>query len=253
MKVKIILMTLVLSMALAAMHAVPFMDGETLVFGVKYGLVTAAEASLSASSSTYQGVPVWYLKTDAKTHSFFDPVFKVRDRVESWWRKDTLLPMKYSKRLQEGSYNQYRIHTFRHNELKTTYQKYSTKQGTFKSEELRIPGLTQDILSAFYWVRTQPLIVGKTIYVNITSDGRSVDTKVLVHRRETINTIFGKISCLVIEPKLKQEGLFKQSGRILIWVTDDQYKIPVKLDSAITFGSFVATLKTAENVPYKVK
>ncbi len=233
--------------------AFPFRDGEKLTFSVKYGLVTAAEASLSASSSTYQGVPVWYLRTDARTHSFFDPVFKVRDKVESWWRKDNNLPMKYSKNLSEGTYKQYRIHTFNHAGRTTNYQKYSFKKGSFSSKDLPLPGNSQDILSSFYYVRTQSLYPGKVVNVNITSDGRSVDTRVIVHRKETINTIFGKKECLVIEPKLKQEGLFKQSGRILIWVTNDEYKIPVKLDSAITFGSFVATLTEAVNVPYKVK
>ena len=75
----------------------------------------------------------------------------------------------------------------------------------------------------------------------------------LVHRREKVKTIFGTMNCLVIEPKLKNEGIFKQSGKITIWVSDDAYKIPVKLESAVAFGSFVAVLKEAVNVPYKVK
>ncbi|HQO18189.1 MAG TPA: DUF3108 domain-containing protein, partial [Candidatus Cloacimonas sp.] len=61
------------------------------------------------------------------------------------------------------------------------------------------------------------------------------------------------IECLVIEPKLKGEAIFKQSGRILIWVTNDEYKIPVRLESKITIGSFVAILKSAQQVPYKIQ
>ncbi len=112
---------------------------------------------------------------------------------------------------------------------------------------------TQDVLSAFYYVRNQNLTPGKHLSVNITIDGRSVATSVLVHRREKVKTIFGTINCLVIEPKLKKEGVFRQSGKITIWVSDDAYKIPVKLESAVSFGSFVAVLKEAKNVPYKVK
>ena len=58
---------------------------------------------------------------------------------------------------------------------------------------------------------------------------------------------------MVIEPKLKGEAVFKQSGRILIWITNDEYKIPVRLESKITIGSFVAVLKSAQQVPLRVR
>lgn len=230
-----------------------FRDGEKLVFTVKYGLVHAAEATLEAKSSTYEGKAVWLLSTDARTYSFFDAFFKVRDRVESYWDKQTLLPLKYSKNLQEGNYKQRRIHLFDHSTNTTTYQKYSFKKKSYNSETQKILAQSQDVLSAFYYVRGQSLSPGKKVNLNITSDGRSVTTEIVVHRREKLSTIFGSIDCLVIEPLLKSGAVFKQSGKILIWVTDDAYKIPVKMSSAVTFGSFVAELKDASNVPYKIK
>lgn len=233
--------------------ALAFRDGEKLVFGVRYGLVTPAEATITANSSTYQGVPVWYLKIEAHTHNFFDAVFKIRDRVESWWRQDSLLPLKFSKVLQEGKYNQNRFQTFDHQAKTSEYSKYSFKNKAYKTENTSIPANTQDVLSAFFYVRNQNLVPGQKVILNITTDGKSVNTETIVHRRESINTIFGYTPCLVIEPKLKSEGVFKQAGKITIWVTDDAYKIPVKMESAVSFGSFIATLKSAENVPYKIK
>ena len=250
---KRVLLSLLSLILIAQSSALAFKDGEKLVFSVKYGLVSPAEATITANSSTYQGIPVWYLKIEAHTHSFFDTVFKIRDKVESWWRKDNLLPLKFSKVLQEGSYRQNRIHLFNHQAKTTEYSKYSFKNGTYKTETLPIPANTQDVLSSFFHVRNQNLVPGKKVIINITTDGRSVNTETVVHRRESIHTIFGYTPCLVIEPKLKQEGVFKQSGKITIWVTDDAYKIPVRLESAVSFGSFVATLKSAQNVPYKIK
>ena len=221
---------LVLTLNLIA-AAVPFRDGEKLTFTVKYGIVSAGEASLQARSSVYQGSPVWYLSTTAKTYPFFDKVYKVRDRVESWWDKDTLLPYKFSKNLQEGNYRQHRVHIYNHQEKSSTYQKWSFKKSVFENTEMVIPEGTQDILSAFYLMRTKKLEVGKSVMVNI----------------------FGNVECLVIEPKLKGEAIFKQSGRILIWLTNDDYKIPVRLESKITIGSFVATLTSAQQVPFKIQ
>jgi len=250
---KRLLITLLITVTLNQVFALAFKDGEKLVFGVKYGLVSPAEATITANSSTYQGVPVWYLKIEAHTHSFFDTVFKIRDKVESWWRKDSLVPMKFSKVLQEGTYRQNRTHTFDHQAKTTVYSKYSFKNQTYKTQTLPIPGNTQDVLSSFFYVRNQNLVPGSKVIINITTDGKSVNTETVVHRRESIDTIFGYTPCLVIEPKLKSEGVFKQSGKITIWVTDDAYKIPVRMESAVSFGSFVATLKSAQNVPYKIK
>jgi len=228
-------------------------DGEKLVFDVRYGMVSAAEASLELKSTYYQGKPVWLISSTARTYSFFDVFFKVRDRVESWWDKEKLLPHKFAKNLEEGSYRQHRIHTYDHTNKTSTYQKWSFKKKSFTTIEMSIPEKTQDILSAFYLVRTMDLRVGQRPVVSITVDGVTANTEIVVHRKEKVKTIFGQIECLVIEPKLKGEAVFKQSGRIWIWVTNDAYKIPVKMQSEITFGSFIAQLKTAENIPYKIK
>ena len=250
---QITLLGLVLLLILPLSADLAFRDGEKLVFTVKYGIVHAAEATLEAKSANLSGRSVWNLSTDAKTYPFFDAFFKVRDRVDSWWDKQTLLPLKFSKNLQEGNYKQRRIHTFDHNANTTDYQKYSFKKGVFTSEEMKMLANSQDVLSAFYYVRNQDLKPGQRLRVNITSDGRSMASDVIVHKREKLSTIFGSINCLVIEPKLAGGAVFKQSGKITIWVTDDQYKIPVKMESAVSFGSFVAILKEAYNVPYKVK
>ncbi|MBW6514910.1 MAG: DUF3108 domain-containing protein [Candidatus Syntrophosphaera sp.] len=244
---------LILAVLSAGLYPVAFKDGEKLTFKVKYGIVSAGEAVLEAKSSSYQGNPVWHLSTTAKTYSFFDPFFKVRDRVESWWDKQTLLPYKFSKTLQEGNYRQHRIHTFDQAGRSTYYQKWSYKTDTWTNETQALPFDTQDMLSAFYEVRNRNLKPGAAVTVNITSDGRSVPTEIAVHRRERASTIFGTVDCLVIEPRVKSEAIFKQSGNILIWVTDDDYKIPVKLQSAVTFGSFIAILTDARNVPYSIK
>ncbi|MDD2231053.1 MAG: DUF3108 domain-containing protein, partial [Candidatus Cloacimonetes bacterium] len=243
MNFKRIILAVVLLLLATSMFAAPFMDGEKLTFDVKYGIINAAEATLEARTSLYQGNPVWHISTNASTHKFFDRIFKVRDRVESWWDKDTLLPYKFSKNLQEGNYRQHRVHIYNHKTLKSTYQKWNYKNSNFDNTVMDISPDTQDILSAFYSVRFTRLAVGKSVFINITADGREMRTEVVVHKREKVKTIFGTVNCLMIEPLLRSEAVFKQSGRILIWVTDDEYKIPVKLESKITIGSFVAYLK----------
>lgn len=227
-------------------------DGERLTFNIKYGVISAAEATLSVNSSTLDDKPVWLIASNAKTYSFFDAMFKVRDTVQSWWEKDNLHSLRFSKRLNEGKYRQYRVHHYDQANHTSVYQRWNFKKGVFRTKTITIPANTQDILSAFYYTRQQELAPGKTVLIDVTTDGQSYKTAVVVHRRETIDSIFGKKRCLVIEPKLRGEAVFKQSGKILIWVTDDEYKVPLKMTSEITFGHFTALLKSAEKVPYPV-
>ncbi len=244
-------LTFLLVILAVQVFANPLREGEKLVFDIKYGIVSAAEATLELNSINHGGTSAWQIKSETKTYRFFDVFFRVRDSIESIWQKDKLLPLRFTKNLQEGKYRQLRIHDFDHSKNVTTYSKWNFRRNEWDREELAFPKNTQDILTAFYWVRTQRLDPGRSLFVNITADGRSVDTEIVVHRRETIKSIFGDKECLVIEPKLAGEAVFKQSGRIFIWLTNDQYKIPLKMQSEISFGSFVAVLKEAKNVPYK--
>jgi len=246
------LVFLILGVAFANLNAV-ITDGEKLVFNIKYGVISAAEASLEIKSSSLNDKPVWLITSNAKTYSFFDSMFKVRDVVHSWWEKGNLRSLRFSKRLNEGKYRQYRVHNYDHEKQTSTYRRWSFSKQQFRDSEIKIPQNTQDILSSFYYVRQLDLMPGSRVIVDITTDGKTYKTQVIVHRRETIESIFGNKNCLVIEPVLKGEAVFKQSGRILIWITDDEYKVPLKMTSKITFGSFSAILKSAVNVPYQIQ
>jgi hypothetical protein len=228
-----------------------FRDGEKLTFDIKYGFVTAGQATLEVEETVFRdNVPVYQITSKARTTSFFDRIFKVRDEIESIMDKETLLSHRFTKRLNEGRYQQYRIHYYYPEQGFTKYLRYSFKDRKFNEEELEILEETQDILSAFYWIRKQDLKPDSSQFVNVTADGRNYTAEVKVHRTETLKTIFGSKECLVLEPILEGDAIFKQTGSILIWVTNDEYKIPVKMTSQVTFGSFTANLTAAKNVPY---
>jgi hypothetical protein len=46
----------------------------------------------------------------------------------------------------------------------------------------------------------------------------------------------------MIEPLVQEGGLFKSDGQILIWVTDDARKMPVKVATKIPIGYVTAEL-----------
>ncbi len=231
-----------------------FQTGEKLTFSIKYGIITAGQAVLEVSETVYHDtIDCYLIRSTSRTNSFFDTVFKVRDKIESVLDKKRFVSYKFTKKLKEGLYRQHRIHFYYPDQNFSLYLKYSKKHKRFKEKRMEIPSDTQDILSAFYWTRTQDLEVGKSVFINVTVDGLNCNTEIKILRKEEIETIFGMKECLVIEPVLLGEAIFKQTGNILVWITNDEYKVPVKMESKIIFGSFKAILKDAENVPYTNK
>ncbi|MDO9578826.1 MAG: DUF3108 domain-containing protein [Candidatus Cloacimonadales bacterium] len=229
-----------------------FQTGETLIYDIKYGVITAGESTLTLKEITYRDTIACYqILSKASTNSFFDKVYKVRDEIESIWRIRDLQALRFTKKLREGNYRQHRIHFYYPEQGFTIY----TRIGKNKTKEDRmdIPPFTQDILSSFYYLRMQEFTVGDTVVVNVTADGRNYPAKIIARKLEKIETIFGEKECIVVEPILEGEAIFKQTGEIYIWITNDEYKIPVLLSSKIIFGSFKAILKDAKNVPYKIK
>jgi len=223
-------------------------DGERLVFDIRYGAITAGEATLNIERTEYRGYDAWRIWTTAETNSFFDRIFRVRDFIESMATADSLFSLRYTKRLHEGRYRQHRIHQNYLSQGFSTYSRFSFSRGEFTDTRLEIPANTYDVLSAFYKVRTMDLEPGQTIRLHVTSDGKNYTALINVLRRERIDTIFGRVDCLVIEPELEGEALFRQTGNIFVWLTDCERRIPVLLQSRVVFGHFRAILRSVREL-----
>ena len=81
------------------------------------------------------------------------------------------------------------------------------------------------------------LRVGKDEVLEVYADGKVYPLKVIVHAKEKVTVPAGTFRCIKVEPVLKSEGIFKQKGKLTVWLTDDKLKIPVKMTSKILIGS----------------
>lgn len=99
-----------------------------------------------------------------------------------------------------------------------------------------------DPLSVLYYVRTMKLEVGKPAYVDIFDSKKLWNVEVQVLRKEKISTILGEVDAIVIKPLMKSEGIFNRKGEMLIWLTDDKKRVPVKMQTKVAVGAVTATL-----------
>ena len=171
--------------------------------------------------------------TTAKSNSVVSTFFKVRDRVESFMDVGGLYSRRFEKHLREGKYIKDEVV---HLDQCARLAFYADGDTT----EIR-PG-TQDALSSLYFVRTLDLEVGRLLAFPNHSGKKNYPMRVRVLGREKVKTPAGKFNCVVVEPRMKSEGIFKHRGRLTVWLTDDDKKMPVKMKSSVTIGSITAEL-----------
>ncbi|BBA71156.1 DUF3108 domain-containing protein [Geobacter sulfurreducens] len=104
-----------------------------------------------------------------------------------------------------------------------------------------------DIVSGFYFLRNKRLEVGQPVVLHLFDSNEYAPTTVEVLRREGVTLPGGRtVDTLVVHPLLKTAGIFRRTGDMMIWVTDDAYKVPVRMETAISLGRVRAELISAE-------
>ena len=208
---------------------------EELLFDIIWGgwsfnWVQAGKATLDLTPTS--NPKVWQISSRAWCNGFFQSFYPVEDTVSSFINKRGIYPLKFQKILHEGSY---------HTRLLADYDQQKHLLITLDTS-LSINPFTHDILSAFYYIRTQPLVVGKSFELAAVSGKKKYGLRVNCLREETVEVPAGKFPCFVVEPVLKEDGLFKSKGKLWIWVTRDARHLPVKMQSKIPVGSIKAEL-----------
>lgn len=217
-----------------------FTVGEKLTFAVQYGSITAGYAVMSINEVVEEsGRPVYHLVAEATTHPFFEKIFRVRDRIESYIDVDYLFPWRYEKHLREGGYKADAVY------------RYDQRAGRMlepdKGKSEPMPIGSQDVLSCFYFFRTMDMTPGTEQTIRVSADDmKSYELKVNILRRERVSSLAGDFDCVLVQPHLKFQGVFQQKGEVFVWLTDDERRIPVKVRSKIAIGSININLQDAE-------
>lgn len=212
---------------------IAFGVNEKLNFDINYGFINAGTATMEvANLIEYQSRPCYQIITTAKSNSFFSSFYNVEDRVESIVDAVGIFSWRFEKKLREGSYSSDRMYEFDQREHLAFYDVDTTE----------IPPFVHDALSILYFIRTQDLVVGQSHFVENYIDGKQYKTEVKVVKKETIEVAAGSFDCVLVEPLMQSVGVFKHSGKLKVWLTDDRLKMPVLMKSKVLVGSISAEL-----------
>ncbi len=230
--------------------------GEKLSFDVRYGFITAGHASMEVHDMIMvrDSFPAYQIVTTARSTSTFDIFFKVRDRVESILDSRGIFSWGFKKSLREGGYkfdlsvNYDQLYGKAYVEMIRYHDDEPLRIKKREEFEIPVPKYVIDILGSFYYVRTQELRTGEPIYMKNHDNKKIYALKVIVQKKERIKVKAGEFDCVVVQPRLKGEAIFKQKGKLWVWLTDDEFKIPVQMKSKAFIGSVTTELVKIEGV-----
>jgi hypothetical protein len=219
-----------------------FAIGERLVYDVGYSFITAGEAVFSIPAiDTINGrecYQVLFTVNSTKTFSFF---YKVEDRYETILDKKGIFPWRFTQRIREGKYR---------NDFAAEFDQLENI-ATTKAGKYSIPPYVHDVVSAMFYVRTLDYSkrrAGEKIYLQNFFKDTTYQLAVKFLGFQQISVDAGKFNCVLVEPMIMEGGLFKSDGRIIIWMTNDERKIPVKVSTKVVIGSIDAELREYSGV-----
>jgi hypothetical protein len=207
-----------------------YSGGEYLKFDVHWSFMSVGDAYLVVTDTLYQGRKCNIVTFRLESKPFFDMFYKVRDRYRTIIDADGLFPWRFEQQIREGGFSRDFTAEFDQRAGVAT-----TTGGTYP-----IPPYVQDIMSAFYYARVIDYVKfhpGQRIELQNFYKDSTYPLGVKYKGRQRIEVDAGTFDCIIVEPLVTEGGLFKSEGRILLWITDDDRKMPVRVRAEIPIGS----------------
>jgi hypothetical protein len=228
----------------------PIWIGEKLSYNVSYFGVSAGDFVLeSLPHKSIAGREVYHIKGTAVTSKVFNLFYRLNDTVETFIDYQGLFSHRFHIILDESKQARDALELYDSEKAQTFYwNRWNHKErGYTETKEFDpIPRFSQDSLSVLYYLRTVPLPAGAVLTVPVVSEGKSWEAVVTVIRRELMSTPMGRVMTVVLKPETRYQGVLKKSGDSFLWLTDDERRVPVRLEAKVKIGTVVANLTAFE-------
>ncbi|SDC86563.1 DUF3108 domain-containing protein [Williamwhitmania taraxaci] len=208
-----------------------FQVGETLRYNLSYGFLDVGTATLRVYLGNNGDSPAYYVRAEAKTNPVSGKLFNIFDVYESYIDITTGLPIKAIRDIAENRYRYYNEVVF----MRNTKEVFSSKTGVHA-----VPDSVLDILSAFYYARrfsmTKVKENQKVGFVTYFPD-EVFHFDMIYKGLEMVKSHFGWVECQKFVPIVETGRLFRKKDAVVIYITNDNNRLPIKIEMRMIFSS----------------
>lgn len=226
----------------------PFL-GENLAVEITFLKIPVVNATLRVTEETAEGDrPIYHLAVWAKTTPFYSLLYRVNNRYDSFFTWPQGHTLRYERHIQETGWTLRRV---------VTYQEgYAVYDG---QRRVLVPAETRDLFSALYALRGQPLENNRVSDSSLDLDGQTWMMRAVVLGREQVQTDMGLRRAVKVQIRFlssdrvqgnKRESdvltnnLVREKTKVIIWLSDDERKTPLKAQFRLAPFSIKATFCT---------
>jgi hypothetical protein len=226
-----------------------FQSGEKLKYLLHYGILNAglAELKVNESNKQFDGKKRAYnMVGKGWTTGATDWFFKVNDHYETYMDGEELESLQFIRRVNEGGFIINQDYYF---------DTDSNKVMTQDNVKYDVPSGVQDMLSTFYYARNIDFSKAKVNDIFIIPafvDNKVEYIRIIYKGKETIKTKSGKYKCIKFNPLVLEGRIFRDDEDVSVWITDDDNKIPVLIQSKVIVGSIKAELIEYEGLAHPI-
>lgn len=254
-KILLILLLVATSQASFSQQQSAFEEGEWFKFKMSYSnWLKAGNATLQVKEESLNNKEVYHVVGKGWTTGMIKWFFKVKDRYESYFDKETIMPYKFVRNIDEGGHKKDIVIDFDQKNNKAHVNNIKHKKKTVIDTKPNI----QDMVSTFYYLRnhlkTDSLKVGDEVEIDMFFDEENYGFKLKYLGEETISTEFGEIESLKFRPYVMAGRVFKEEESLTLWVSKDKNKVPLRIKADLAVGSLRADLEAFRGLkhPFKI-
>lgn len=234
-----------------------FKSGEQLTYAMSYSLLfmwtDVGEVVFTAQDVDFHGNPAVHFKAEGKTYSFYDKFFKVRDLYESWVEPKSLRPIYFNREVDEGGYTINNIYTFDWS-TDRLFAYIKRKNHPEEIDTLQILPCSIDIVSILYYSRNidySEAKINQRFTVSLALDDQLYTVMYRYLGKEEIDVKgLGRFRCMKFGVGLVKGTVFSGKEELTLWITDDDNKIPIYIESPVKVGTVKGRIIKMQNLRF---
>lgn len=229
----------------------PFRVGEKVVHKVSWSKINAGYMSFEVKPfANVNGEKSYQFQMQIWSNSFFSSIYSVDDKLVSLVDYDTLVPSVFTLHVQHTTeLREARAFFDQKKKIATYWEKKVTSNEGEKEKKIQWPiqEFSQNVYSALFYMRTFQWKVGVTHQFRVADDNENLIFRAKAIRKEKIETEVGSFDAIVVQPQVELKGIAKPVGDIFMWLSDDDRKLILRIESKVKIGTFVTEI--SELVP----
>jgi len=215
----------------------PFDGGEKAFYQASWNGIPVGSAEIHTGPLFLEGKKFYYVRVQARTWKYLEPIWKMRDSIESVFEARTLQPRRFIFRQRE---NRKKIDTTALFDPRSKKWKVERRQGSNVKEYEFSSQQTLDPIAAVYLARTLDLKVGDSLHLEVFGGQSRYLVDLHVAGKERITLGDREVEAFKIIPQVRNLNGSGYAGRMrqaVGWISADEKRTPLRMVSQVFIGS----------------